>query len=132
MAKKTVFISFDYDKDLRYKNLLLAWDKNREFDFQLYDGSLKEAIDSNNAVYIKGKIKPLIEKSTHLLCIVGAECGNNSWITWEVQTAVNLNKKLIAVKVEKSCTSPSVLLNNSAKWALSFNFDAIKKAVDEA
>jgi hypothetical protein len=27
MAKKTVFISFDYDNDAYWKNLLLAWDK---------------------------------------------------------------------------------------------------------
>ena len=43
MAKKTVFISFDYDNDARYKNLLLAWDKNSDFDFGFYDGSLKDA-----------------------------------------------------------------------------------------
>jgi hypothetical protein len=27
MAKKKVFISYDYDNDKHYKNLLLAWDK---------------------------------------------------------------------------------------------------------
>jgi antiphage defense system Thoeris ThsB-like protein len=132
MAKKIVFISFDYDNDRNYKNLLVAWDKNQEFDFELYDGSLTDAIDSNNAAYIKSKIKPLIERATHLLCIVGTKCGTNKWIEWEVQTAVALKKKLIAVKVEKACVSPTVLLNNGATWALSFNFDAIKKAVDQA
>jgi hypothetical protein len=132
VAKKRIFISYDYDNDRHYKNMLLAWDKNNEFDFELYDGSLKVAIDSTDAAYIKSKIRPLIEKATHLLCIVCTACGNNKWIEWEVQTAVNLKKKLIGVKIEKSCTSPAVLLNNGAKWALSFNFDAIKKAVDEA
>lgn len=132
MAKKTVFISFDYDNDRHYKNLLLAWDKNDEFDFELYDGSLRDAIDSTNATYIKSKIKPLIEKASHLLCIVGTQCGKNKWIEWEVQTAANLGKKLIGVKIEKSCTSPPSLLNNGATWALSFTFDAIKEAVDGA
>ena len=37
MAKPTVFISYDYDHDRHYKNLLLAWDKNKEFDFTFYD-----------------------------------------------------------------------------------------------
>jgi hypothetical protein len=132
MAKKVIFISYDYDNDRNYKNLLLAWDKHGEFDFELYDGSLTDAIDSTNAAYIKSKIKPLIAQATHLLCIVGAECGTNKWISWEVQTAVDLQKKLIGVKIEKSCVSPAVLLNNGAKWALSFNFDAIKAAVDSA
>lgn len=132
MAKKRIFISYDYDNDARYKNMLLAWDKNKEFDFEMYDGSLKVAIDSTNAAYIKSKIEPLIKKATHLLCLVGTACANNKWIGWEVQTAADLKKKLIGVKIEKSCTSPAALLNNGAKWALSFNFDAIKKAVDEA
>jgi len=132
MANKKIFISFDYDNDRHYKNLLLAWDKNKEFDFEIYDGSLRDAIDSTNATYIKSKIKPLISKATHLLCIVGEKCGNNKWIEWEVQTAINLKKKLIAVKVEKSYTSPDALLNSGAKWALSFNFAAIKNALDSA
>lgn len=132
MARKVIFISFDYDNDRHYKNLLLAWDKNKEFEFELYDGSLQDSINSTNAAYIKSKIKPLIQNATHLLCIVGEKCGNNKWIEWEVQTAVDLKKKLIGVKVEKSCTSPAVLLNNGAKWALSFNFDAIKAAIESA
>jgi hypothetical protein len=28
MPKTSVFISFDYDNDRNYKNLLVAWDKN--------------------------------------------------------------------------------------------------------
>ena len=132
MAKKTIFISFDYDNDLRYKNMLLAWDSHDEFDFELYDGSLTTAINSTNAAYIKSKIKPLIEKATHLLCIVGEKSGTNAWIEWEVQTAVDAKKKLIGVKIEKANVSPKALGNNGATWALSFNFDAIKKAVEEA
>jgi hypothetical protein len=132
MATKRIFVSFDYDNDRHYKNLLLAWDKNKEFDFEFYDGSLRDAIDSKNAAYIKSKIRPLIDKSSHLLCIVGKECSDSAWIEWEVQTAVDLNKKLIAVKIEKSYSSPAVLLKNGAKWALSFNFPAIKSAVESA
>lgn len=132
MARKTVFISFDYDNDRHYKNLLVAWDRNGDFDFKLYDGSLKEPINSNNATYVKSQIKPRIEAATHLLCIVGKDCHKSDWIAWEIQTAVNLKKKLIGVKIEKANTSPAKLLNNNATWALSFNFDAIKKAVDSA
>ena len=132
MAKKRIFISYDYDNDAYYKNLLLAWDKNNEFDFELYDGSLKVGINSSDAAYIKSKIRPLIEKSSHVLCIVGKEAGTSDWINWEVQTGVDKNKKLIGVKLEKSYTSPPALLNNAAEWALSFTFDAIKKAVEAA
>jgi hypothetical protein len=132
MATKATFISFDYDNDLNYKNLLLAWDKNKEFDFRLYDGSLKDAINSFNAAYIKTVIKPRIAASTNLLCIVGKDSSKSDWIDWEIRTAVDLKKRLIGVKIEKAYTSPAALLSNGATWALSFNFDAIKKAVESA
>ena len=56
--KKRAFISFDYDNDAHYKNMLLAWHKNKDFDFELYNASLKEAINSQNATYIKSIIRP--------------------------------------------------------------------------
>lgn len=132
MARKTVFISFDYDNDRHYKNLLLAWDKNDEFDFRLYDGSLKEAIDSNNAAYIKSLIRPKIAAATHFLCIIGKESSQSEWIEWEIDRAILDKKKLIAVKIEKDFDTPPALYNQGATWALSFNFDAIKRALESA
>jgi hypothetical protein len=132
MARKKVFISFDYDNDRHYKNLLLAWDANNEFDFELYDGSLKDAIDSTNAVYIKSQIRPKIKDATHFLCLVGKESAKSQWIEWEIERGVEYKKRLIGVKIEKDNTTPSALLGQGAKWALSFNFDAIKNAVESA
>jgi len=51
MAKKKVFISYDYDHDKHYKNLLLAWDKNSEFDFSFYDTSVDVSVDSTDAAF---------------------------------------------------------------------------------
>ena len=132
MANKRVFISFDYDNDRHYKNLLLAWNENDDFDFNFYDGSLTAAINSTNATYVKSKIRPLIEKATHLLCVIGENCAYNEWIAWEIETAAECGNKLVGVKIDKSCQSPEALKNNGATWALSFNFEAIKKALDEA
>lgn len=132
MARKTVFVSFDYDNDRHYKNLLLAWDSNDDFDFGLYDGSLKEPINSTNAAYIKSQIRPKIKAATHFLCIVGEETSKSDWIEWEIDRAIEGKKKLIDVKIEKDFDTPPALYGQGAKWALSFNFDAIKKAIDSA
>lgn len=132
MAKKTVFISFDYDDDAYYKNLLLAWDKNSDFDFNFYDGSLKYPIDSTNAAYIKSQIRPKILAAGRLLCIVGAKTSKSKWIDWEIQTATDNAKKLIGVKTAKDNISPVGLIGVGATWALSFNFDAIKTALDQS
>ena len=50
MAKKKIFVSYDYDNDRHYKNLLLAWDTNRVFDFGFSDQSADVSIQSTNAV----------------------------------------------------------------------------------
>ena len=47
MAKKKVFVSFDYDNDKHYKFLLEAWDSNPNFDFYFSDLSSAE-IKSNS------------------------------------------------------------------------------------
>ena len=132
MPKKSIFISFDYDNDRHYKNLLLAWDKNGDFDFGFYDGSLRDPINSTNAAYVKSQIKPKIIAASRLLCLVGKETSKSTWIAWEIQTAVDNGKKLIGAKIEKANLSPPSLTGNNATWALSFNFEAIKKAIDES
>jgi len=42
MAKKKVFVSFDYENDKHYKFLLQAWDANPKFDFLFSDLSSNE------------------------------------------------------------------------------------------
>lgn len=47
MAKKKIFINFDYTNDHSYKDLLLAWDKNQDVDFSFNNYTPNE-IQSDN------------------------------------------------------------------------------------
>ena len=53
-------------------------------------------------------------------------------MTWEIGKAIELKKKIVAVKIDATNTSPSGLLNAGATWAMSFTFASIKKAIDTA
>ncbi len=110
-TKKTIFVSYDYENDKHYKNLLVAWDANKEFDFSFYDGSVTVAIDSTDADYIKGRIRQRISASSHLLFLVGKETHKSKWVDWEIRTAIELKKKLIAVKIDKDNMTPPALLS---------------------
>lgn len=132
MAKRRIFISYDYDNDKHYKNLLVAWDKNDLFDFKFYDGSVTVPVNSERAGPIRRTISQKIGDCTRLLCVVGEETHKSSWVTWEIEKAVELGKKIIAVKTAKGNTTPTALYGVGAKWALSFTFESIKKAVDES
>ncbi len=131
-SKKRIFISYDFDEDKHYRYLLTAWDKNGEFDFEFYDSSLKVAVNSEDAAYVRSVIKPKIQRSTHLLCLVGEKACKSEWIAWEIDKAIEAKAKLIAVKLKSTNTTPPNLLGVGAIWAMSFTFDAIKKAVESA
>jgi len=129
MANKKVFISYDYDNDKHYKNLLVAWDANKEFDFSFYDTSVDVSVDSNDAAAIKRVISARINSATYLLCIVGENTHKSEWVAWEIDKAIELKKKIVAVKTAKDNTSPTGLYGVGATWALSFVFASIKKAL---
>ncbi len=132
MAKKKMFVSYDYDNDKHYKNMLLAWDKNSEFDFGFSDQSADVSIQSTDAAAIKRAISAKINAATYFLCLVGEKTSKSSWVSWEIDKAKELKKKLVAVKISSKNTTPSGLLGAGASWAMSFTFDAIKKAIEDA
>ncbi len=132
MAKKKIFISYDYDNDKHYKNMLLAWDKNSEFDFGFSDQSADVSIQSTDAAASKHAISARINDATYFLCLVGSKTSQSSWVAWEIDKAKELKKRLVAVKISSGNTTPSSLLNAGAFWAMSFTFHAIKKAIEDA
>ena len=132
MAKKKIFISYDYDNDKHYKNLLKAWDANGTFDFSFHDHSADVSINSTNAAAIKRAISAKINAATYFLCIVGEKTYKSKWVKWEIDKAVELNRKIVAVKTKSTNTTPSELLNIGASWAMSFSEDAIKNAINKA
>lgn len=132
MAKKHVFISYDYEKDKHYKNLLLAWDQNKQFDFYISDISADVSIDSTNAGAIKRSISTKINSGKYFLVIIGKHTWKSKWVRWEIEKAEELGKKIIAVKTDRENIAPDELYGIGASWALSFTHEAISKAIDNA
>ena len=141
MAKKRVFISFDYTNDKSYKYLLDAWDSNKNLDFVFEDCSADE-IMSDNIPTIKAGLTRRINQSDYTLVIVGKEAnkihpdskeiGYRNWINFEIALSKKNGNKLVAVKLDKSYESPEQLYSSGASWAMSFTQAAIIKALSEA
>ena len=130
MAKNKGFIGYDYDTDKAAKDRLLEWDANKEFDFSSYNQSFGVAVDSPGAAAIKQDLAARIGAASYFLYIVGKESYRSGWVAWEVQKAVELKKKLVAVKTDSIYNSPSVLQRVGVRWSTMFNFDSIKKAMN--
>lgn len=141
MAKKKVFVSFDYTNDKNYKFLLDAWDTNKNMDFVFNDCSSDE-IQSNNIPTVKAGLTRRINTTTYTLVIIGAEAnvehedhvaiGYKNWINFEIAKSKANGNKLVAIKINKFYESPDEILNSGASWAMSFTQDAIIKALNEA
>lgn len=139
MAKKKVFVSFDFDNDKHYKYLLEAWDANPNFDFVFSDKTPDE-IDTTNIGRIKAALTARINSATHTLVIVGKEAnkthkhskliGFKNWINFEVYQSKQSRNKIAAVKIDSSNESPDELSGAGASWATSFKEDLIIQALN--
>ena len=141
MAKKPVFVSFDYDNDKHYKNLLAAWDANSNFEFKFSDKSAHE-INSENISRVKAALTNKINDATHTLVLIGKYANKKhpdsdlindiNWINWEINKSIELGKKLVAVKLDRSNESPTAIMGVGAEWAMSFKQESIIKALKDA
>ena len=141
MAKKKVFVSFDYENDRRYKFLLEAWDANPNFKFSFSDLSSQE-IQSWDVSRIKAALTRKIKEATYTLVIIGKEAnkrhkdyekiGYKNWLNFEIAKSKENDNKLVAVKIKRGYESPEELLNSGASWAMSFTQEAIIKALNGA
>ena len=141
MAKKKVFISFDYEDDRNYRYLLSAWDRNSNFEFTFSDLTPSE-IQSWRIDRIKAALTRKINQAAYTLVIVGKnankkhsdwrEIGYRNWINFEVAKSKENGNKLVGVKIDRRYESPEELLGSGASWAMSFTQQAIIKALENA
>jgi hypothetical protein len=94
MAKKRMFISFDYDHDEALKVLLVGQAKNDDSPFSLADWSIKEHIDENWKAKARTRIK-----GVEAVCVI---CGE------QTDTATGVSAEL---KIAQDESIPYFLLN---------------------
>ena len=124
MAKKNVFVSFDYDNDKHYKNLLSAWDANPNFDFLFKDKTPRE-INSFNISRIKAGLTQKINESTYTLFIVGKYAnqkhpksnaiGFTNWINFEAVKSRESGNYLAVILLDSTYAVPQQL--SGAKYS---------------
>jgi hypothetical protein len=141
MAKKRIFISFDYEHDRNYRYLLKALAANPRSDIE-FDDLTPEEIQSYDIGRIKAVLTRKIREATHTLVIVGEhansfhpdrnEIGEGNWQWWEIIKSDEEGKGFIGVKINKSNSTPDPLYGKDATWALSFTVDSIVTAIDKA
>ena len=94
--------------------------KNPNVDIEFHDASVRTAIDSENAAYVKKVIRERIQRSSVLVCLIGSGTAWREWVEWEIETAVSLGKGLCGVRLKgsKGRTPPALVRFGAyvAKW----------------
>lgn len=140
MKKKNVFVSFDYDNDRNYRNLLSAWDANSDFEFCFNDKTPSE-IQSYDIGRVKAALTTKINQATHTIVLIGNEInkkhnnsesiGHKNWQHFEINQSIANNNKMIYVKLDANNSMPNGITISNSRIVNSYSQDGIIKAIKE-
>lgn len=94
MAKKGVFVSFDFDNDKTLKDFIIGQSKNSDSPFDVIDHSLKEAAPQANW---EAKARTAIKRSDIVLVMVGPNTYRASGVLKEVAMARQEGKPIVQI-----------------------------------
>ena len=130
--KRNIFISFSHE-DMNEVNLLRGQSKNENSDLEFSDYSVKEAFNSENADYIKRKIREKIANTSVTMVYLSDKSMNSDWVKWEIEQSKKMGKGVVAVY--KGDTPPSNIprhIKNNVNDIVPWKHDAMMLAVDKA
>lgn len=94
MAKKRVFVSFDYDNDRVLKDFIIGQSKNDDSPFEIIDHSLKEAAPERDW---EKKAAAAISRAEIVLVMVGAKTHRAQGVLKEVAMARKAGVKIVQI-----------------------------------
>lgn len=99
--RRRLFLSFHAEDRFRVQGFrFMAMNENVDLEF--YDDSVRVAINSESAPYIKQVVRTKIERSSVLVCLIGNGTAWRSWVDWEVRTARAMGKGVCGVRLKGS------------------------------
>lgn len=110
MAKKRVFLSFKMEDRPQVQGLrLLA--TNPSFDVKFYDESVRVAIKSEHAAYVRRKILEKINRTSVTVCLISTETHKSDWVQWELEKSLEKGNTIIAMALKgvDRATLPSLI-----------------------
>lgn len=129
-----VFVGFS-STDIDYFNLMKAWKKNENIDFDFIDLQISKEINSDNEQYIKGILRKKITNSGTFIQIIGQDTKRkHKYVRWEADIALEKNCRIIGVNINKLMSMDNTLtpaiLKNTGSMFVPFNAKIVKHALD--
>ena len=129
MAKVyTIFISHSwaYVEDLRSLKKLL--ESRGYFNVQFEEATPDVPINSENAAYIRQRLRQKIANSNIVLGIAGIYASHSEWMQWELDKAIELGVPIVGV-VPRGAERVSAVVSSRAKQVVRWNTESIVEAI---
>ena len=99
IKRKRVFLSFRAEDREQVQGLrLLA--ANPDYDLEFYDESVRVAIDSRNAEYVKRVIREKIARSSVTVCLISPLTYTSAWVDWELEESAKKGNRMIPMALK--------------------------------
>lgn len=129
MAKTyTIFISHSWAYVVDLRNLKNLLENRGYFSVQFEEATPDVPINSENASYIKQRLRQKISNSDVVLGIAGVYASYSDWMTWELDKALELDKPIIGV-VPRGAERISTVVSSRAKEVVRWNTESIVTAI---
>lgn len=110
--------------------MIIAWANNENLELNIEDYSTGINIKSKDVAYLKRRMREQISKADHFIVFVGENTHKRPWVSWEIEQAKSLRKRIIAVKENRKYKSPKPLLGSGAVWVYGFTEKGIRNALN--
>lgn len=129
MAKTyTIFISHSWAYVADLNNLKNLLENRGYFNVQFEEATPNVPINSENANYIKQRLRQKISNSDVVLGIAGVYASYSDWMTWELDKAIELEIPIVGV-VPRGAERISTVVSSRAKEVVRWNTESIVAAI---
>lgn len=123
-----VFISHSWQYIGDLKNLRDLLKKRGYFNVELEEATPDEPINSENAEYIKRRLREKIKNSDVVLGIAGVYASYSDWMEWELDTALYNDIPIVGV-IPRGQQRISKVVSSRAKEIIGWNTESIVNAI---
>ena len=123
-----VFISHSWAHIDDLKNLRTLLEKRGYFSVEFEEATPDEPIDSENAEYIKRRLREKIRNANIILGIAGVYASYSDWIEWELDTAIKNDIPIVGV-IPRGQERISQVISSRSKEDVKWNTESIVAAI---
>lgn len=129
MAKiYTIFISHSWAYVEELNKLKTLLENRGYFNVQFEEATPDIPINSENASYIRQRLKQKIANSNIVLGIAGIYASHSEWMRWELDKALEINVPIVGI-IPRGAERVSTVVSSRAKQVVHWNTESIVEAI---